>query len=510
MAATEVRQATAVATADDGPGTTTPLGRREVALLVVLLLVGLAVRLPAIGEAPLAFHPTRQYRSALFARYLAAQVRPDASPVSAEVAEASQSGTYEPPIMETIAAASFVASGQEPLWVVRLVAAACWMGVALITYLLARRLAGIAAAAVAASVVVFLPFTVPASRSFQPEPLMVLAMMAALLALIRHDEDPTRRRLLVAAGLAAAAVFVKPMCVFVLAAAFAAVTLRRVGWRRAVSADSATYLAVMVAPGAVWVAWAMFGTGAIAHVPAESPSLALLTSGAYWSGWWHQLGKVVGLPVLAAAAVGLVVAPARLRTLVLGALAGYVAYGLYFAFQIHTHDYYSLLVVPLVALAAGGFGGWAHERARAVGLELAVVGLAAVALVAAVGLDLERAARIPDQRLITQAVEIGEATDHTTHALILAPAYGQHLRYHGGFSAEPWPYPYDDRRDVLQGEQPRSGGEHLDEVAAEEGAELFIVADLDELAANDSLRRVLEAEHPVLARGQDWIVYDLR
>ena len=215
-------------------------------------------------------------------------------------------------------------------------------------------------------------------------------------------------------------------------------------------------------------------------------------------------------PVLAAAAVGLVVAPARLRTLVLGALAGYVAYGLYFAFQIHTHDYYSLLVVPLVALAAGGFGGWAHERARAVGLELAVVGLAAVALVAAVGLDLERAARIPDQRLITQAVEIGEATDHTTHALILAPAYGQHLRYHGGFSAEPWPYPYDDRRDVLQGEQPRSGGEHLDEVAAEEGAELFIVADLDELAANDSLRRVLEAEHPVLARGQDWIVYDLR
>ena len=47
-------------------------------------------------------------------------------------------------------------------------------------------------------------------------------------------------------------------------------------------------------------------------------------------------------------------------------------------------------------------------------------------------------------------------------------------------------------------------------MAAEEGAELFIVADLDELAANDSLRRVLEAEHPVLARGQDWIVYDLR
>ena len=42
--------------------------------------------------------------------------------------------------------------------------------------------------------VIALPFGVLASRSFQPDPLMVSLSLVALWAIVRHDEAPEPRR----------------------------------------------------------------------------------------------------------------------------------------------------------------------------------------------------------------------------------------------------------------------------------------------------------------------------
>ena len=58
-------------------------------------------------------------------------------------------------------------------------------------------------AVAAAAVFWFMPYTVYASRAFQPEPLLLLLMAAGLWAAVRHDERPDGRGLASPAGSAA-------------------------------------------------------------------------------------------------------------------------------------------------------------------------------------------------------------------------------------------------------------------------------------------------------------------
>lgn len=482
--------------------------RRTVATLAVLLGLGLAVRVPGLADPPVRFHPTRQYRSALIARSWLAAVRPDRSPVPADIAAAAGKAPLEPPVMEAVATTAYVIGGGERLWVPRLVATFCWLAAGLALYLLARRLAGETAGLVAAAVHLLLPYTVEAGRSFQPDPLLVALTTGCLLAVVRHDDEPGRRRLLVAAALGAAAAFVKPVALFFLVPVAVALAVRRRGARALWSREVVTFVGVAVLPAAAYTAVGL-ATGFLRDQAAGSFLPGLVLTGDYWAGWWGNLTAVLPVPVLAVAVVGVVVARGPARAVLAGGLAGYAAFGLVFGYHIHTHDYYSLPLVPLAALGCGTAASWVWSRASQPAVRRQVALASATLAVVAVVACLQVALAPGRSRTVAQAVEIRASVPAVEADVALTPAYGSMLAWHGGLDVAAWPYRIDLWKAGLHGEAPVPV-EHRLQAFIDRGASRFVVTDLDELAAQPDLERLLHDRHRVISRGRDWVVFSLR
>src|SRR5512143_93850 len=142
--------------------------------LVLLLLLGAILRFVNLFAPPMDFQPTRQLRNALVARAIYYDALPSARPDVRELAESFRKavGRYEPAIVESIVAYTFMVTGGESFAVARVYGAFFWLLAGLALFELVRRMTSPTAALIALAYFLVLPFGVQASRSFQPDPLM--------------------------------------------------------------------------------------------------------------------------------------------------------------------------------------------------------------------------------------------------------------------------------------------------------------------------------------------------
>src|SRR3990172_3137230 len=156
-------------------------------ILAVLLLLGFGLRMLDLTDPPLDFHPTRQFRGAVVARSIYYQLSPSGDPYIQQQAVSLRNSVsdLEPPILESIVALACLVSGGETLWVARILTSLFWVLAAIPLYALARRFTAPAAALLCVAYYLFLPFGVLASRSFQPDPLMVAWLVLSLFAAYR-------------------------------------------------------------------------------------------------------------------------------------------------------------------------------------------------------------------------------------------------------------------------------------------------------------------------------------
>jgi hypothetical protein len=132
-------------------------------------------------------------RSAVIARGMYYQMSPsvDAEKRSLAISLWEATPTYEPEILERLTALVDLAIGREAFWVGRLLASLFWTLGGLFLFLLARRITSTTGALVGLAYYLLLPFGMVASRSFQPDPLMVAGLIAACYALYRFAEQPS-------------------------------------------------------------------------------------------------------------------------------------------------------------------------------------------------------------------------------------------------------------------------------------------------------------------------------
>src|SRR5919197_5249315 len=209
---------------------------RSLALAVVAVAaVALLARWNHVTASPFDFAEARQLQDATLARgyyVLHISAAPDwqRRVMRARVREAHP---IELPILPYASAIAFVLARGEHLWIPRLLSSLFWILGALFLYLLARRFADGWAALLGVAVYLFLPFPLVASTSFQPDPLMVMLVVASILASVRYHDQPTGQRLGAALGVSAAAVFIKPgIAAFFTLPPFAALAIARSGTRR--------------------------------------------------------------------------------------------------------------------------------------------------------------------------------------------------------------------------------------------------------------------------------------
>lgn len=479
------------------------------------------MRLAGVAESPITFHPTRQYLGLRVARakYLAGRPGVPADVRRAVEVNAASSPRLEPRLLETVVVAGYHLLGGEKVWLGGTLSSLLWVllgGWCL--FLIARRLASGLAAAVALGFYLFVPYSIVASRTFQPDPAMVAFMLAAIAALLRDRDTPDARSLVVAGAVSGTAILIKPTAVFVVLAAMAALAVSRGGVRALPERRTIALVALTLLPATAYYGYG-FVSGTATASNAETSFIAgLFGQAAYWRGWLHIVNGTVGTGFVLVAATAILVARRReARILMAGLAAGYVVYGLVFNYHIHTHDYYSLQLVPIVALGLGLAADAAAAWISRIGVSAAMRLTAAAALVGlgASVLYNGRAIVRPHQSQTTgevaaQSERIGDIVSHSTRVLTLAPAYGWPLGYYGSISGTSWPSSAsgDFRQMQLLGEAIPTSRELFDQSART--ADWFVITDLGELERQPDLRPLLDSEARLAGAGPGYLVYDLR
>ena len=417
--------------------------RVVLAFLILILIVSLGIRLYRI-DSPSDFHVIRQYRSDILARAYYFDLSDNVPEWRRDVAGMSRDNRplLEPPVTEYLAAGVYHLAGGEHRWIPRVFSSLFWLAGGGTLFFIGRRFGPSWAAAIAVSYYLFLPFAVLASRSFQPDPLMIMLMLASLLLILRYSERPTLARLLLGAAVAGMALFVKPVVLFPIIAVFASLSIHQRGLRATLlSWPTAIFLMVALLPAASYYAPGLLLSDAIQGQARWSFNPGLWFEPRYWYQWLKLALDVAGTAPLIAALLGAIIAgPGWVRHLLLSLWASYFLFGLAFPYHIHTHDYYQLQLIPIVTLSLIPLISLLWKRVRSVGnkrmLLVTLGGLISFVLVVATVQGRQAIKHSEAEFRIASLERLGEQMHHSQRVFFVGTS--ETIEYHGEVSGWTW------------------------------------------------------------------------
>jgi hypothetical protein len=458
-------------------------------VLVVLMTAGLAIRTSELDQSIVRFHPTRHYRSAVLARACYYDRAPGIPEWARAVAAANRvmQPAGEPPIMEWLACRGYLALGHENILIPRTLAALAWVAGAIPLWWIAVRLASPAGASLAAAIYLFLPYGIVATRNFQPDPLMTLATLCAIAALLRYHERPKRARFFVAALLVGVAGLIKPMSVFLTLPAIAAVA-----WTAATGPSLVQLLALsgagLVLP-ALYYGYSAIAGSLVRDQMRMRLEPQLIATAFFWEGLARMASRVETLPLLGLTVVAAITGTNRLaRWLLAALLAGYLAFAMVFTYHVPTHDYYHLPYIAVVAIGTAVLLARFGPRIS----DMVVYGLCAATAIGGSMVAWPRLHEANAGEFERIYEEIGELTAHDTRALFLDTEYGYALMYHGQISGDSWPNRDDLAAEAIDGRPAVDAETRYLRDYGEWGPRYFVITDLGALEASPDLQNMLE------------------
>lgn len=480
--------------------------------LGVLMLLAFGLRMVDLTDAPLDFHPTRQLRDAIVAHSIYYQLQPPADAYLQEQAVALRNSVaeLEPPILDSVVAVGYLVAGSEQLWIARIITSFFWVAAAVPLYDLARRMTGRGAALLAVAYFLFLPFAVQASRSFQPDPFMVVWVVLAMYAAYRWSETRTWKWAWTAGLAAGFAILIKVVAGYLVVGFMAAVVLAALGWR-AVLRDKQVWAMALVSVLPA-IAYYLLNIGDTSGNYFQNWIVALLPLAfvpSFYVLWINMLSGLMGGASLAASALGVFIAEARGRWLLIGVWAGYIIYGITLPHQTTTHSYYHIQLVPIIALSLAPLFQLLVRRVARIARPWQVVSgvmLAATLLFAAwtvrstlLGVDYR------DEPAYWQ--RIGEVVPRDGDTIALVQSYGHLLNYYGGRKVELWPIAAELKLAGLRGNTAEDFETFFAERTA--GMQYFLITSFNQLDLQPLLKEYLGAHYPVYQDGDGYLIYDL-
>lgn len=489
-------------------------------LIGLIFLVGLAVRLYDLSAPPVDFHPTRQLHSALIARGMHYEAQPGFPSWQREMAinQWHMEGLIEPQVFERLTAWTYGLLGSVDLRAPRLYAILFWMVGAVFVTLLAVEITGYGGALVAALVFLAWPYGVTASRAFQPEPLLIALIAAALWAAVQWSRRGAGWGWTIAAGvLAGAAIFIKSVAVFFLAPPLAVLVLSfsgdraSFGWRRVLRSPRVWALALLaVLPYAVYLINGVYLKSYLVDQFSLRFFPEMWLDPAFYLRWISNLGRVFPFEMVLVALLGVFLVKSPVwRALLLAGFAGYFLYGMTLPHHISTHDYYHVPLFPLVALGLAGAAEALFQNVRGPRwLARAVISLVLVAALVFNGYEARTSIKRSGALAQMQSwQEIGQALGSEASVIALVPDYGMGLEYYAWINPQIWPTSADVSFRESAG-QSFDFAEYFASQAA--GKDFFVVTLLDDLDQQPQLKELLTARYPVYQQGQSYLIFDLR
>jgi 4-amino-4-deoxy-L-arabinose transferase-like glycosyltransferase len=504
--------------------------RLTLALTLFLLFgVALAIRLYDITDLPLDFHPTRQLFSAVKARGMYYETLPDVPEWQREFAvqQWKTKVTIEPELLERLAAYIYRYTGEQ-LWIPRLISSLFWLVGGIFVYLLARDMLSVDGAVLALAFYLFVPYGIFASRSFQPDPLMVALIVAFWWLIYRWANSPLPGgegpgeapdkgvragwKWAILAGLTGGlAIFVKFVAAFLVIGGALGFLLGRFKLRELLRNPQVWMLGVLgVLPGGAWIIYGKFVAGLFGGDMSGRFIPSLLASPLFYVQWQAKAAVVAGGIGIMLGLLGMfIIREKGRRAFLFGIWGAYLVFGLYFNYHISTHDYYSLPLIAIVALSLAPLGDWFFARLTGAGpgwVRSAILVVLMYGLFSTVWVVRNEMKSVDYRPQAAYWAEIREALRGQGSVVALTEDYGNRLTYWGWRKATLWPSYGDLYQADVRGNR-RDIEKLFTEMAAQKT--YFLVTDLEDFAKQKDLQALL-AGYPVLVQGDGYMIYDLQ
>jgi hypothetical protein len=491
----------------------------QFSILLLLFLTAFGIRLFGITNIPMDYHPVKQYRSALTARAIYYSHLEDINELEKKTALASLKyiGILGPPIVDYIAASAYTTLGTEILWIPKLLSTIYWIIGGLFLYLIALEMMNADAAILCTAIYLFLPFGVLSSQSFQPDPLMIMAMIISVYTIIIYHSRPSAKMLFIAGIVSAVAILIKPVSVFIVFGAYLGYHVHCKGLTRNFFFDQNLIIFSLIAllPSTLYYGYGIVNTTTLDQQAQKSFVPQLFFQFNFWDGWLKRIKIALGFDIFIGSLLSaFLFIPGWQKKLIFGMWSGYFLMCLVFNYTISTHDYYHLPLFPIAALSLGPAAALLLNELRTQTnrwyLELGVWVLLAIALFLSAGTTIQASRRLPEyEKEIRIAEEVGEAVYHSTNTIMLAPYDGKPLMYYGKLAGEYWPYWYDIRDEKLWGVKDMNPIERVRSVSKDMDLEYFIITDLEELENQSDLKDFLDKTYPIWVKKPEYVIYQL-
>ncbi len=504
---------------------TTFFSSRAVRIIALVLIFGvaLAIRLYDLTDLPLDFHPTRQLLSAIKARGLYYETEPDGIStwkLETAIHQAKLKSDVEPVVFERLVAFTYRFTGEQ-LWIARIYSSIFWLIGGIFLFLLVRELISFEGAVFSTAYYLFFPYAIIASRSFQPDPLMVMLILAFWWMFSRwmtfiSDSTDGRRTwgyALLAGLLGGFAIFIKFSAVFFVIGGALGLSLSHFSMRDLVRNVQVWGMVVLGAlPALAYLVYGIFIAGFFGQQFSGRFIPMLLANPLNYLLWETKASLAAGGIFIMLGLLGFLLAhDRRVRMFLYGLWAAYLFYGLFFDYHTPTHDYYHLPFIPIVAVSLAPLGEWFFARLTEATVQRWT--RSAVHVILAYGMlsvmwDVRNQMKAvdyrPDAALWT---EIGGQFDEDARIIALTQDYGSRLQYWGWRTAAVWPYVGDvNYVDV------RGGKFSFEKLfnAYSSKRDFFLVTDFNEFERQSELKERLFASYPVYVQGTNFLIFDLQ
>ena len=464
--------------------------------------------------------------------------------------------------------------GKEYNWISRIYTTLFWVIAGAALFGLARRaladpsggsgeqssqLLPLAGALAALAYYLALPFSVQASRSFQPDPGMVACLVLYAAWIYRWSETVQTGGLpitgrsswkwaILAGAAGGLAVFTKVIAAYTVGATAIAIVLytfsqgasSKEGTSQRPTLGSptirsflrnffSTLLKILVSPQVWAMALLMIAPTAIYYLGwgdrsseyFSSWTLALsylLLDPLLYVRWLNLAQNLVGWLPLVVGLAGVLLAAPRLRTLLVGLWLGYVFYGLFLPYQMYTHSYYHLQLIPIVALSLAPA---VQAGLKLVNTALSRTGAARLATQATfsifgvffiLGLVYYYWAALVPLRSRDYRTEpanwqqIASFLPADGKIIGLTQDYGYRLMYYGWRKVILWPNRGEKKLSQLRGSEKEFETYFVKQTADKR---YFLITSFRQFDDQPDLKEYLNAHYPILAQGTGYLIFDL-
>jgi Dolichyl-phosphate-mannose-protein mannosyltransferase len=500
--------------------------------LILIFSAALAIRLYDLTDLPLDFHPTRQLVSFIKARGLYYKTKPvgvSAAELKTAVRFAKLKADVEPTVFENLVAFTYRFTGEQ-VWVARIYSSLFWLIGGIFLFLLARDFVSLEGAIVSTAYYLFFPYAIIASRSFQPDPLMIMLLLAFWWTFSRWmtlTTGPLLRersavsfqgtgvgvRVAILSGLLGGlAIFIKFSAAFFVIGGALGLALSRFTLRDLFRNVQVWIIALLGAlPATIYLVYGIFVRGDLASQFSGRFVPALFFNPFNYLQWELKMSMAVGgFFVMLGLLSFFLINDRRLRIFLYGLWGSYILFGLFFNYHIATHDYYHLPFIPIVGLSLAPLGDWFFARltesttqrgARVAVYVVLLFGLFSVTW------DARNQMKAVDYRPeAAMWAEIGQQLEGRPGIVGLVQDYGSRLEYWGGRGSVNWPHLGDEGYVNVRG-----GTLTFDELFKRYTSKMgyFLVTDFEEFNRQPQLQERLRSFYPLYAEGEGYLIFDL-